>query len=323
MTRYRNALPQLNGNLFLADGGIETTLVFHDGLDLPHFAAFHLLKDQHGTAALRRYFRPYASIARQTGTGLILETATWRASSGWGEKLGYTPEALAVANRRAVELLEEIRDEFETDATPVVISGCVGPRGDGYVATDMMTADAAGEYHLDQVKTFAGTAADMVSAITMNYTAEAIGIARAARKVDMPVAISITVETNGSLPTGQSLRDAIMEVDAATSSYPSYYMINCAHPAHFQHALVDDPALNRIRGLRANASHLSHAELDAATELHAGNPRELGAQYAQIKKRLKNLNIMGGCCGTDHRHIEQIAAACLPLFEEATVIALK
>lgn len=323
MTRYRSVLPQMGGDLFLADGGIETTLMFHDGLELPDFASFHLLKSPEGTKALRKYFHTYTAIAQRAGTGLILETATWRASYDWGKRLGYTSKALASANRKAVELLEEIREESGSEDTPVVISGCVGPRGDGYVPGSMMTPEAAEVYHREQVQTFADTAADMVSAITMNYTAEAIGIARAAREAGIPVAIAFTVETDGALPTGQSLRDAIVEVDAATSSYPSYYMINCAHPTHFEHVLIDDPAFDRIRGLRANASHRSHAELNESTDLDAGNPEELGIQYARIKTRLKHLNVMGGCCGTDHRHIEQIAIACLPLFEKAPVMALK
>lgn len=319
MPRHRNALPQLAGTFFLTDGGIETTLIFHEGLTLPDFAAFHLLKTPEGEAALRRYFRTYAEIAKRFGTGLILESATWRASADWGQKLGYTPEALADANRRAVRLLEELRSEYETEQTPVVISGCLGPRGDGYVPDRAMSAQEAEAYHREQVETFASSAVDMVCAITMNYVEEAIGIACAAQHADMPVAISFTVETDGKLPTGQTLKAAIEQVDNATSGYPSYYMINCAHPTHFDGVLAEgEPWVKRIRGLRANASRMSHAQLNEAPELDAGNAAELGQEYADLKKRLPQLNVMGGCCGTDHRHIEQIASACLPLFRNAT-----
>ncbi len=319
MAKYRNTLPQLGGGLYLTDGGIETTLIFHEGLDLPDFAAFHLLKTHEGEAALRKYFRTYAEIAKQFGTGLILESATWRANADWGTRLGYTPEVLADANRRAIHLLEEVRNEYETERTPVVISGCLGPRGDGYVPDRAMSEQEAAAYHRDQVETLAGSAADMVCAITMNYVEESLGIARVAQRAGMPVAISFTVETDGNLPTGQTLKAAIEQVDDATSGYPCYYMINCAHPAHFEHVLAEGGLwLDRIRGLRANASRKSHAELNESPELDVGNPVELGSQYARLKTRLPRLNVMGGCCGTDHRHVEQIAEACSPLFRAAT-----
>ncbi|HXG72200.1 MAG TPA: homocysteine S-methyltransferase family protein [Gemmatimonadaceae bacterium] len=315
MAKYRNTLPQLGGGLYLTDGGIETTLIFHEGLDLPDFAAFHLLKTHEGEAALRKYFRTYAEIAKQFGTGLILESATWRANADWGTRLGYTPEQLADANRGAIHLLEDVRNEFETERTSVVISGCLGPRGDGYVPDRAMSEQEAAAYHRDQVETLVGSAADMVCAITMNYVEEALGIARVAQRADMPVAISFTVETDGNLPTGQTLKAAIEQVDDATSGYPCYYMINCAHPAHFEHVLAEGGLwLERIRGLRANASSKSHAELNESPELDVGNPVELGSQYARLKTRLPRLNVMGGCCGTDHRHVEQIAEACSPLF---------
>ena len=312
MARYRDALPQLGERLFVTDGGIETTLIFHEGLELPDFAAFHLLKTPEGEAALRKYFRTYADISKRLGTGLILESATWRASADWGAKLGYTAEALAAANRQAIRLLEEIRRSYDSPRTPVVISGCVGPRGDGYVPDKTMLASEAEAYHADQVRVFAEADADMVCAITMNYVEEAVGVARAAKSAGVPVAIAFTVETDGRLPTGQPLLAAIEDVDAATGRHPVYYMVNCAHPAHFDHVLLKAaPAVARIRGLRANASRMSHAELNEAAELDTGNPAELGAQHADLKRRLPQLTVMGGCCGTDHRHVEAIARACV------------
>lgn len=319
MARHRNDLPQLGGGLYLTDGGIETTLIFHEGLELPDFAAFHLLSTPTGEAALRKYFRTYTEIATRFSTGLILESATWRASADWGQRLGYTPASLADANRRAIHQLEQIRKEDTSGDTPVVISGCVGPRGDGYVPDRAMSEQEAEIYHLDQVQVLAGTAADMVCAITMNYVEEAIGIVRAAQRAAMPVAISFTVETDGNLPTGQPLSEAINQVDERTSRYPAYYMINCAHPTHLEQALTGHGTwVDRIGGLRANASRKSHAELNESTELDIGDPVELGAQYAGLTKRFARLNVMGGCCGTDHRHVEQIAQACVPLFRHAT-----
>ncbi len=317
MTKYRNALPQLADGLFLTDGGIETTLIFHEGLELPGFAAFDLLQTQEGEAALQKYFCTYAELAKKFGTGLILESATWRSNLDWGARLGYSQQALADANRKAIRLLEDIRQAYETEETPVVISGCLGPRGDGYIPDNAMSMQEAEAYHREQIETFAESAVDLVTAITMNYVEEAIGIARAAQKTKVPAVISFTVETDGNLPTGQTLKSAIEQVDEATSGYPTYYMINCAHPTHFEHILAEGGTwLERIRGIRANASHLSHAELNEAPDLDIGNPVELGKQYARLKKRLSQLNVMGGCCGTDHRHLEQIAQACLPLFAE-------
>jgi S-methylmethionine-dependent homocysteine/selenocysteine methylase len=318
MTGYRNALPQLGGELFLTDGGLETTLIFHDGFELPEFAAFLLLKDPAGVAALRSYFKSYADIATRFGTGLILESATWRASADWGARLGYSHDQLADANRQAIHLLEDLRNEVESARTKLVISGCIGPRGDGYVPAQIMSEQVAEAYHTAQIETFAQTAADMVCGITINYAEEAVGIARAAQQAGMPVAISFTVETDGRLPTGQTLQTAIEQVDQATAGYPCYYMINCAHPTHFAHVLAAaEPFVQRIHGLRANASRMSHAELNEAPELDIGDPIELGTEYAALKRRLGHLNVLGGCCGTDHRHIEQLAVACVPLFRGA------
>lgn len=320
MRTYRNALPQLRDGLFLSDGGIETTLIFHDGLDLPDFAAFHVLKTPAGEAALRKYFRAYVDLAKRFGTGMVLESATWRSSPDWGARIGYSLEELDEANRKAIWLLEEIRKEYQTERTPIIVSGCVGPRGDGYVPGDVMSAKEAEDYHHRQIEIFAKSSADLVTAITMNYVEEAVGIAQAAKKTGIPVVLSFTVETDGNLPTGQTLKSAIQQVDKETGGYPAYYMINCAHPTHFEHVVSDGGDwLHRIRGIRANASHMSHDELNEAPELDEGNPVELGMQYARLKQRIPTLSVMGGCCGTDHRHIEQIATACIPLFQVAAV----
>src|SRR5207244_2607565 len=227
MAQFRKALPQLSGEFFLTDGGIETTLIFLERLELPDFAAFDLLKRKEGEAVLRKYFQTYSGLAQRFGTGLILESATWRASSDWGAKLGYSAKEMAEANRRAIALLEDIRNEFK-GARKAVISGCVGPRGDGYDPGKTMSEKEAETYHVRQVRVFEDSAADMVTGI-----------------------------------------------------------------------------------------HMSHAELNESPELDIGDPAELGAQHAQLKKRLAQLNVMGGCCGTDHRHVEQIAAACSPLFAKA------
>ncbi|HEX2450614.1 MAG TPA: homocysteine S-methyltransferase family protein [Gemmatimonadales bacterium] len=313
MSKYRHALPQLQEELLLTDGGIETTLIFQEGATLPYFASFVLLEDESGTAILRRYFERYAELARAEGLGLVLETPTWRANSDWAAKLGYDAPALAAANRRSVDLLLGIRRSFESGRTKIVISGNLGPRGDGYNPGRRMSAAEAQAYHASQIETFAATDADMIAAFTMNYVEEAVGIVRAARAAAMPVAISFTTETDGRLPSGATLEQAIRATDEASDGYPVYYMINCAHPTHLQPAL-DQPGewRDRIRGLRANASRRSHKELDESPDLDAGNPEELGREYRELRSTLRNLSVVGGCCGTDHRHVAAIARALQP-----------
>lgn len=308
MVKYRNRLPQLAGGPFLTDGGLETTLVFHDGIDLPHFAAFDLLKDEAGTATLRDYYRLHAGIALKAGTGFVLESPTWRASPDWGTKLGYSANALDAANRVAIRLMHELRTELESERSPMVISGCVGPRGDGYDAGKVMSPQEAEAYHAPQIRIYAEEDADQITAVTMTNVNEAIGVTRAATAAGMPAVISFTVETDGRLPTGDTLKDAISAVDAATGNAPTYYMINCAHPDHFDAAL-DGDWVSRIGGIRANASRCSHAELDEAEELDAGDPKELGSLYAALCRRFPHFTVLGGCCGTDHRHVEEIARA--------------
>lgn len=307
-----HALPQLAGDrLFLADGGLETTLVFHRGIDLPLFAAFPLLDDPDGRAALRDYFRRYLAAAREQGAGFVLDTATWRANPDWGAQLSYDAAALDRVNRDAVAFAHALREEAGGEPDPILVSGVVGPRGDGYRADSLMTAEEAEAYHGAQIAAFALAGADVVSAITMTYPAEAVGIARAAAAAGMPSVISFTVETDGRLPDGSALADAIEHVDAQTSGAPAYYMVNCAHPSHFAHVLEEQVGgwVDRIGGLRANASAKSHAELDAAEELDAGDPVALAADYAALRARLPRVTVLGGCCGTDERHVAAAGAA--------------
>ncbi|HVE62471.1 MAG TPA: homocysteine S-methyltransferase family protein [Mycobacteriales bacterium] len=310
MPSYRQQLPQLDADVFLTDGGIETTLIFDDGFELPDFAAFPLLDDAAGRTALVRYFEPYLDIARRDGVGIVLETPTWRASADWGTRLGYSPTDLVQVNRDAVELLLELRQRYEAPATPVVISGCIGPRGDGYRVMATMTPAEAQAYHAEQIRTFADTEVDLVTTITIPYVEEAVGVTEAARAAGLPVVVSFVVETDGRLPSGQHLGDAIEAVDAATSSYPVYYMLTCAHPTHFSQLFDRVPTwAARVGGVRANASTLSHAELDAAEELDAGDPVDLAARCRELHERLPALRVLGGCCGTSSLHIDAMSRA--------------
>jgi S-methylmethionine-dependent homocysteine/selenocysteine methylase len=307
---YRDALPQLAAEMFLADGGLETTLIFEDGIDLPDFAAFLALGDADGRAALTRYFDTYAELAAREGVGVVLETPTWRASSDWARRHDIDDEQLIEMNRDAVELVAAVRARRDSADAPIVISGCIGPRGDGYVVGDAMDRETARRYHALQVDAFAASRADLVTAITMTYADEAIGITQAARDAGVPVVVSFTVETDGRLPSGESLADALAAVDAATAAYPAYYMINCAHPTHFDALLAEPGPWERLGGIRANASTKSHAELDEAEELDAGDPADLAARYRELRSLVPTLRVVGGCCGTNHEHIGAISAAC-------------
>lgn len=304
-------LPLVGDSYFLTDGGIETTLIFHDRLDLPLFASFVLLETEEGRRALTKYFERHIAVARAHQVGFVLESPTWRSSPDWGQKLGYNADDLDRINAEAIFLMRTLRNRYESSVSPMVISGCVGPRGDGYVPGALMTSTEARDYHAPQVAAMTRAGADMVTAVTMNNTPEATGIALAAKDQSVPVVIAFTVETDGALATGQPLAEAIREVDTVTDSYPIYYMINCAHPDHFDHVLREGGDwVNRIGGVRANASRMSHAELDESDVLDDGNPVELGEDYRRLMELLPNLRVMGGCCGTDHRHVDAMGKAC-------------
>ncbi|WP_201829458.1 homocysteine S-methyltransferase family protein [Microvirga zambiensis] len=313
MSGNRFAFPPSRDAIFLTDGGLETTLVFLDGVDLPCFAAFPLLQSEEGRIRLENYFRPYIRTAIERDVGFILDTPTWRANPDWAAKLNVTPEALADVNQDAVRWAASLRERLADQSERILINGAIGPRGDGYRADAQMSSEEAQAYHAPQIEAFREADADMVSAVTMNYAEEAIGIARAAEALGMPVVISFTVETDGKLASGETLQSAIERTDQETGHIPVYYMINCAHPTHFDGILsAKEEWTRRIRGLRANASAKSHAELDESTELDPGDPADLAQRYRSLRQQMKQLSVLGGCCGTDHRHIDAICEACLP-----------
>lgn len=306
MSQYLS-LPQVSHKLFLTDGGLETTLIDREGLELPDFAAFPLLETAEGRDALARYFTAYMAVAHRHGTGLVLETPTWRASADWGRRLGYDAAALRAINTAAVDQLRALRAEHADATLPIVISGNLGPRSDDASPVSAMSADESQRYHRVQVRTLRDAGADLVTALTIAHVDEAIGIVRAAVELDIAVVISFTVDEHGSLPSGPSLEEAITELDAATGAAAAYLMINCAHPTLIMGALDSDSgAFARVRGVRANAS-----AGDEAGSTGTDSPAELAERYVTLAARLPTLTIMGGCCGTDDRHIEAIAAACV------------
>jgi homocysteine S-methyltransferase len=297
----------------LTEAGLETVLVFDEGLELPQFAAFPLVDSDEGRAAMRRYYKPFLELARDRSVPLVLSAPTWRANADWGRLLGYEGDDLAEANERAVTFVEAVRDEVLEPAERgnVVIEGCIGPRSDAYHPTLLMNADEAERYHAAQIRTLMEAGCPQATALTLTYPEEAIGIVRAARAAGLPVIVGFTVETDGRLPSGDSIERSILAVDDATDSAAEYFVINCAHPTHFADALPEGDARTRIRGLRANASTLSHAELDEAEELDSGDPSDLAERYVDLRRELPALELVGGCCGTDIRHVTAICDAWL------------
>lgn len=307
---------KLNTTTFLTDGGLETDLIFNKEIELPHFAAFPLLDRPDTYKTLKDYYKGYLEIARKNEMGFILDSPTWRANLDWVFKLGYTQTDLIRINKSAIDLLKDLRNEYNESIEDIYISGMIGPRGDGYAIDRAMTTNEARNYHNIQISTFKKENADLVSAITMTYSEEAIGIALAAKSNDIPVVLSFTVETDGRLPSGETIEEAINKVDTKTDNYPLYYMLNCAHPTHFMHVVESDSNWKlRIRGIRANASCKSHAELDESTELDIGDKHELGQLHNTLLGYLPNLTVFGGCCGTDMSHIESICHHILEVTE--------
>ncbi len=298
-------LSWLSSRQYVSDGGLETDLMFHHGVDLPEFASFPLVEDDRGRALLRDYYDGYAEVARRVGAGLTMESPTWRANPDWGARVGYDRAALARVNRASIEFLHTLRDTYG-DLDDVRVIGAIGPRGDGYVAGEDADSDEAAEYHAHQARAQTAAGADLMTALTFTGAGEAIGFVRAVRDAGVPVAVGFTVETDGRLPDGTTLRDAIARVDAAAA--PDYYVVNCAHPTHVAPGLASEDGsyglwLSRIEGLRPNASRMSHAELDEAPELDEGDPADLAARSDDLRAHLPHLRVVGGCCGTDSRHV--------------------
>lgn len=296
--------------IFLTDGGLETVMVFLEGLDLPQFASFTLLDSDAGLAALMRYYNGFLDEAAVQRAGFVLDTATWRASAGWGKVMGLDPSQIDAVNRKAVAIVKDLQAARAKTGQLVLTNGVIGPHGDAYAPEQILSARAAQNYHQRQVEVLAKAGVDMISAVTISSHGEAIGIAKAAATVGKPVALSFTLETDGRLISGMSLAEAVQRTDDATDGAPVWYGINCAHPDHFRHILTGD-WVARIGSLRANASRQSHAELDEAAVLDDGNPAELARDYHDLLHIMPGLRVVGGCCGTDLRHVAAIGRSCL------------
>ncbi|MCP5036683.1 MAG: homocysteine S-methyltransferase [Rhodobacteraceae bacterium] len=305
-TRGSSDLPQLaDGALWLSWAGMETDLIFNQGVDLPGFASFPLLETDTGRAMLWDYYTRLLDLGEALGCGMFLDSVTWVANRDRAAELGYDAQQLVDVNLEAIRLMDAARK-----GRGAILSAQIGPRYDGYAPETAMSIQTAEAYHAEQVNTLAGSGADLLTASTLTSANEAAAIARAASHHELPVAISFTVETDGCLPDGMPLSQAILEVDAASNGEPAYYLVNCAHPEHLAPAFDNGAWMKRLRGVVANASRASHAELDNAEKLDDGNPAELGQEMAALRATYPQFTILGGCCGTDFRHLEAIGSAC-------------
>jgi homocysteine S-methyltransferase len=310
----------LETGTFLANGGIETYLLFQQGFPLRDGCGFEVFDDPAALEALERtYLEPIADAALENGLGLVYDALVWRASPDWFARLGYKPADVERLNRLAISRTREALESWRrkrggaAKTMPLVVSADIGPRGDGYRVESRASVDAARGYHDPQVGIVAEAGADLVGAMTMTHVEEAIGIALAAKERKLPVTIAATVETDGRLPDHMPLSEFIARVDDATDGWPLFYLVNCAHPTHVAPTLAaarerDEAWLERFRGFRANASSKSHAELDESTTLDRGDPADLARRVAELQRSF-DLRIVGGCCGTDVEHVAAIARA--------------
>ncbi|MFN3938198.1 MAG: homocysteine S-methyltransferase family protein [Gemmobacter sp.] len=310
MTMAREAaLARFGGGLWLTEGGLETELVFHDGIDLPFFAAFTMLETAEGRSRLERFYSGLLDLAERLGVGFVMDSHTWRGSEGWGARMGLSAASVAAINAESVAFLKNIRAGRGAQAARIAVNGVIGPAGDAYAPDRYMTVAEARSYHGPQVAALAAAGVDLATVMTMTHVEEAIGVGVAAREAGLPFVCSFTVETDGNLPSGMALQEALARVDDATDGWPLWFGINCAHPDHFR-ARLSGSWVGRIGMLRANASRKSHAELEASETLDAGDPEELGRDYAALLSLLPGLRVIGGCCGTDLRHVAAVGHAC-------------
>ena len=300
--------PRLHRKFYLTEGGTETEILYKWGFELPEFAMFPLLDNPEADAVIRNIYRRYFDVAEARDTGLLILGHDYRASPDWGKKLGYSPDALAKMQRRTIRFLADMRAEYKGRVTDAYIAGCIGPRGDAYGTGGDITAAQAEDYHSVQLTTLKDTDADMAIAMTFNNIPEAVGVIRAATALAIPVGISLTLTTDSRLRSGPTLREAVETIDERTDGGAAWFGTNCAHPLEFEPALADDgPWTDRLRYIRPNAVKMEQVALCKLGHLEDGDPVELGQQMGEVARRFPLADILGGCCGTDERHLDEIA----------------
>ena len=300
--------PRLDNKFYLTEGGSETEIMYKWGFELPEFEMYPLLDNPQADEIIRNMFRRYFEVAAQHDTGMLLNGHDYRASPDWGAKLGYSPEALRNMQHRVIDFLDGMRAEYADRVSDVYIAACIGPRGDAYGSGGEITADEAEDYHSVQLKNLDGTAADMAVAATFNNVPEAIGVIRAANGAGRPIGVSLTLTPEGRLRSGPGLGEAIETIDEATDGGAAWFGTNCSHPLEFEPALAEQgPWLDRLRYIRPNAARMDKIALCSLGHLEDGDPVELGGQMGEVARRLPRADIIGGCCGTDERHLSEIA----------------
>lgn len=307
MTDQKSFPLQQEGRFYLTEGGTETELMYKYGFELPQFAMFPLLGNPRAVSKMREMFRSYLEVAAKHKICALMGGLDYRASPDWGELLGYSPEGLAEANLRSIEFLKEIAGEYASEIPEILIQGLIGPRGDAYVRNETITENEAEDYHSVQLETLKKADVDLALAITFNNVPESVGVARAAAKVGVPLAISLTLDITSKLNSGPSLSEAITTIDKETNQYPEFYSINCSHPLEYEPAIEPGDWVNRVRGVRPNASRTDKMALCQIGHLEEGDPMELGELCGDLARRYPHMDIWGGCCGTWSSHLDEIA----------------
>ena len=300
--------PRLENKFYLTEGGTETEILYKWGFELPEFAMFPLLDNPEADRVIRDMYRRYFEVAAEHNTGMLIVGHDYRASPDWGEKLGYSAEGLREMQQRTIQFLQEMRTEYEDRVSDVYIGASIGPRGDAYGTGDAITESEAEDYHSVQLENLEGTAADMAIALTFNNIPESIGVIRAGVAAGLPVGVSLTLTPEGRLRSGPSLREAIEAIEEATDGAAAWFGTNCAHPVEFEPAFADAGSwFDRLRYIRPNAAKMDKIALCSLGHLEDGDPVELGGEMGEIARRFPRADILGGCCGTDERHLSEIA----------------
>ena len=301
-------LPRVDGTYYLTEGGIETEIMYKYGFELPHFAMFPLLDNPEALTAMKGIWQRSLRAAADNGFNAIMNGVDYRASPDWGALLGYTPDGLASMQMRAIDFLRDVARDFEQDIDTIIISGTIGPRGDAYSRNETITADVAEEYHSVQLATLKKAGVDMAWAMTFNNIPEAVGTIRAAENTGIPIAMGLSLDSSSRLNSGPSMAEAVPEIDAQTNSAAAFFGLNCSHPLEFEPALDGGEWMKRLRSIRPNASPMDKIALCKIGHLEDGDPDELAQQMLDVARRMPHMDIFGGCCGTDERHLSKIAA---------------
>lgn len=295
--------------VILGEGAVIERLRRSPGIRLDeHVVNSALIYDKSGRAALEAIYRQYLDIGQRYQLPLLLSTPTWRAGR---ERIAAAGLAGRDVNGDNSRFLAELRDSYGDYARQVAICGLMSCRGDAYKPAEAMSANAAGDFHSWQANALAAAGVDFLLAATLPALSEAIGLARAQAATGLPYLISFVARPEGTLLDGTPLDTAIATIDVAITPRPLAYLINCTHASIFRSALLNErnssPLVRaRIIGLLANTAALSPDELDESAELVEEAPEVFGNSVAALRDEL-NMKVLGGCCGTDERHIDCLA----------------